>query len=194
MQVEKKKSNGICWHCVLLVVALLLLAGLLVYAALREKPSVSDVTGPVDKELAALHEFPPMEFADSLYYEKAVATYENDAPKDVYYYEKDSLGMPTNKRVHETHYYPGKVKYIDGNLSEGANRDGLWYAYHKNGNVQTMAHYKNGKEDGRYTVYYENGNVRYTGFYKDGKRVGEWKFYNEEEKLVHTKEFGTINN
>jgi hypothetical protein len=189
MQLKEKRPKGICWHCVLLVVALLLLAGLLVYAALREKPVLQNALAPVDPDLAALHEFPSIDFADSLYYEKTVASYEGEEPKDVYYYEKDSLGMPTTKKVHESHYYPGKVLFIDGNLSEGANRDGLWYAYHKNGNVQTMAHYKNGKEDGRYTVYYENGNVRYTGFYKDGKRVGEWKFYDEEEKLMHTKNF-----
>ncbi len=139
-------------------------------------------------ELAALHVFPPIEFADSLYYKKEIVSYKNEKPCDVFYYEKDSLGQPTNVKVHETHYYPEEKVYIDGNIKDN-ERDGLWYAYHKNGNVQTMAHYKNGRPDGLYAVYHENGNVYYTGQYKEGKRTGVWKFYDEKEKLVRTENF-----
>ncbi len=139
-------------------------------------------------DLAELHVFPPIDFEDSLYYKKTVVSYDDESPRDVFYYEKDSLGQPTDVRVHETHFYEGKKKYIDGNISEN-QRDGLWYAYHKNGNVQTMAHYKDGKENGRYTVYHENGNVYYTGYYKNGERVGEWRFYDQNEKLVRTENF-----
>ena len=135
-----------------------------------------------------LHTFPPIEFADSLYYAKTLVSYADETPRDVFYYEKDSVGMPTNVKVHETHYYPGKKKYIDGNIAKD-KRDGLWYAYHKDGKVQTMAHYANGVEEGTYTVYYENGNVHYTGKYSKGKRVGVWYFYDENEKLVKTKDF-----
>ena len=65
----------------------------------------------------------------------------------------------------------------------------MWYAYHPDGKVQTMAHYVNGKEEGRYTVYHPNGAVYYTCEYHQGKRVGTWLFYNEEEQLVGEKNY-----
>lgn len=138
--------------------------------------------------VANLHEFPEIEFNDTLYYAKTLVSYENETPRDVFYYEKDSLGMPTNVKVHETHYYPNNQKYVDGNVAKD-QRDGLWYAYHKNGNVQTMAHYENGVENGTYVVYHENGNVYYTGQYKAGKRVGTWYFFDENEKLINTADY-----
>jgi len=184
--VSHKRRNII----IIVVVAIVIAALVAAFFIARHYGKSADKTPVVTdgSELAELHVFPPIDFADSLYYKKTVVSYEDESPRDVFYYEKDSLGQPTDVRVHETHYYPGEQKYIDGNLSQ-SQRDGLWYAYHKNGNVQTMAHYKNGKEDGRYTVYHENGSVYYTGFYKNGVRVGEWKFYDEKEKLVRTENF-----
>lgn len=182
-KVSHKKRNILIITVLALVLAAI--AILLVWHFLHaNKPAASQEK----EDLTELHVFPPIEFADSLYFKKTVVSYEDESPRDVFYYKKDSLGQPTDVRVHETHYYEGEKKYIDGNLSDN-QRDGLWYAYHKNGNVQTMAHYKNGKEDGRYTVYHENGNVYYTGYYKDGVRVGEWKFYDQNEKLVHKVNF-----
>ena len=187
--IETKTSHK-TRNIILIIVGVLVLAAvatLVVLGIMRHKtPNQNDQTAKED--LLELHVFPPIEFADSLYFKKTVVSYEDESPRDVFYYEKDSLGQPTDVRVHETHFYEGEKKYIDGNLSEN-QRDGLWYAYHKNGNVQTMAHYKNGKENGRYTVYHENGSVYYTGFYEDGKRVGEWKFYDQNENLVRTENF-----
>ncbi len=169
------------------VIALLITIGVCV-AVHFVHPKQNLKAEEVKDDLSALHVFPEIDFVDSLYYKRTLVSYEDESPRDVYYYEMDSLGQATNKKVHETHYYPGNKKYIDGNVRNDA-RDGLWYAYHANGNVQTMAHYKNGKEDGRYVVYYENGNVYYTGFYKNGKRVGVWSFYDQNEKLVRTENF-----
>ncbi len=183
--VSHKRRNVLMVVAALVVAAVALIA--LLWALHKGKDAGTPAT-PDESELSELHQFPLIDFADSLYYKKTVTSYEDESPRDVYYYAKDSLGQPTNIRVHETHYYEGEKKYIDGNLSED-HRDGLWYAYHKNGNVQTMAHYENGKENGRYTVYHENGSVYYTGFYKDGKRVGEWRFYDQNEKLVRTENF-----
>lgn len=187
-QAPKKISDLV----ILLIGAVVLVGSIVVMVILMTSKGSEKEVKPAD-DLSELHVFPPVDFVDSLYYAKTIVSYEDESPKDVFYYEKDSLGMPTNKRVHETHYYPGKIKYVDGNLSEGKNREGLWYAYHKNGNVQTMAHYVDGLEDGRYVVYYENGNVRYTGMYSKGKRVGTWNFYDEHERLVKTEDFNTKN-
>lgn len=188
---EKKNHKFKPSEIVVLILGLLvLIASVVVLVVLMPNKGneKSELTGGAD--LSALHTFPPIDFVDSLYYKKVLVSYNDDeeSPRDVYYYELDSEGQPTDVKVHETHYYQGNKKYIDGNVSEN-ERDGLWYAYHQNGNVQTMAHYRNGKEEGVYAVYYENGSVRYTGQYKAGRRVGVWSFYDENEKLVKTENF-----
>lgn len=180
---------------VILIIGMAVLVASVVLLILEftHKSSVPQVENPeVDVNLSELHNFPPIDFVDSLYYKKVAVSYTSEngdeSPRDVFYYKLDSNGQPTDERVHETHYYPGNRKYIDGNVASDA-RDGLWYAYHKNGNVQTMAHYKNGVEEGRYVVYYENGAVYYTGMYKAGKRVGIWAFYDEQEQLLRTEDY-----
>ncbi len=184
----KKRKRKIAVIVAAAAIAFALLAWLIVALVSRNVTENKTAEKQDSGDLAALHEFPPIEFADSLYYKKNIVSYENEQPRDVFYYEKDSLGQPTNVKVHETHYYPEEKVYIDGNIKNN-ERDGLWYAYHKNGNVQTMAHYRNGQPDGLYAVYHENGSVYYTGQYKAGKRVGVWKFYDEKEKLVRTENF-----
>lgn len=184
--VKVKKSYG---TLVAFIVVTILLAAAIIFGIYRYKNSAEvKLAEQAESVLDSLHNFPPIDFADSLYYKKVLISYDEDSPRDVFYYEYDSLGNPTKNKVHETHYYPGKKKYVDGNVSKD-NRDGLWYAYHENGNVQTKAYYVNGKEDGQYAVYYENGSVRYTGKYKAGKRVGTWFFYDENEKLTKTRNF-----
>ncbi|MCQ2277196.1 MAG: hypothetical protein MJZ87_09680 [Bacteroidales bacterium] len=186
-QKNTKGKSVLSW--LIWVASLIVLVIVVVMCVLHIK---NDPQKKLEQEAAAvldsLHIFPPMDFADSLYYRRVLISYEDESPRDVYFYEKDSLGNPTKNKVHETHYYPDNKKYVDGNVANDT-RDGLWYAYHKDGKVQTMAHYEKGKEEGRYAVYYENGNVRYTGMYKHGKRVGVWYFYDENEKLVKTKDF-----
>ncbi len=193
-QIENQNTaqKGKVSDLVILIIAVVTLVfSIVVMVVLMSKKSDPVPPEATLYKLSELHDFPAIDFADTLYYKKVLTSYsqgEEESPRDVYYYEVDSLGEPTTVKVHETSFYPNASKYIDGNISEN-QRDGLWYAYHKNGNVQTMAHYRQGKEDGRYTVYYENGNVRYTGFYKEGKRVGKWCFYDEEENFVRSEDF-----
>lgn len=148
-------------------------------------------SGSDEAMVKELHTFPPIEFKDSLYQKKVLELNEDETPKVVYYYEKDSLGQPTGIKVHETYLYPGNKTYIEGNVVQ-EKRDGLWYAYYPDGTVQTMAHYVQGKQHGQYTVYYENGNVRYTGKYDMGKRVGKWNFYEEDGRLSQVMDFDTV--
>lgn len=176
------------WHVVALCLLLLLIIAGLVYAAISSKNTRQS---KIDEEKAfidSLHEFPEIEFADSLYANLIIAKYENDNPKVIYYFAVDSLGNPTEERVHETHLYENQQKYVEGNLKSD-NREGLWYAYYPDGTVQTKAFYVDGKEEGRYTVFFPNGNVRYTGEYKSGRRVGEWRFYNEDGELSRIQKF-----
>jgi hypothetical protein len=175
-------------HIVLLVVAFGLIAAALAFLAISNSKGRTKVADDEQAFLDSLHIFPPIEFADSLYYPVVLSKYEDESPKVLVYYEMDSTGAPTSVIAHETHFYENSQKYIDGNRQD-KERDGLWYAYFPDGTVQTKAVYENGKEEGRYTVYYSNGNVRYTGVYKNGEKTGEWRFYNEDGTLARTETF-----
>ena len=186
--MEKETKPFGTQHVVLLIVAFGLLAVALAYLAISNQNQKKQVIADEQAFLDSLHVFPPIDFVDSLYGRVEVNRYEDESPKVVAYYVLDSLGNMTDEIAHETHFYENKQKYIDGNR-DGANRDGLWYAYFPDGTVQTKAFYENGKEEGRYTVFYSNGNVRYTGVYNHGVKTGEWRFYNEDGSLARTQMF-----
>ena len=186
--MEKEAKPFGTLHIVLLILAFGALAAALALTAVSNNHQKRQTVEQEQAFLDSLHVFPPIDFVDSLYGRVAVKSYEDESPKVMVYYELDSLGQPTGKIAHETHFYENHQKYIDGNR-DGENRDGLWYAYHPDGTVQTMAHYVNGKENGRYTVYYPNGNVRYTGEYNMGTKTGEWRFYNEDGTLASKQTF-----
>lgn len=188
-QNKKQQASSSHRNIIAMCAGLLLIAAIVAWALVRNAHNPkAEAEAETAAQLDSLHVFPPVDFADSLYQASVVAAYDDDSPRDVIYYEIDSLGNTTQNKVHETHYYPDKKKYVDGNIHEN-QRDGIWYAYHPNGNVQTMAYYVNGKEEGQYTVYHPNGAVYYTGKYHEGKRVGTWSFYDENEKLVQTQEY-----
>lgn len=175
-------------HVVLLCLSFGLLAAALAGLAISNSHKKSSALTEEQAFIDSLHVFPPIEFADSLYYPAVVDKYDDETPKVVVYYELDSLGNPTSEIAHETHYYDNSQKYVDGNRHD-KERDGLWYAYYPDGTVQTMGIYENGKEQGRYTVYYPNGNVRYTGVYDHGRKIGEWRFYNEDGTYSRSETF-----
>lgn len=189
-----REDKGIrsCWTVVLLCVVLALIGVAIAIGIVRYKRNPQTV---VEKSRSALldslHVFPPLEFADSLYQSRVLMSYDDESPRDVYYYEIDSVGNTTQNVVHEKHFYPSHQEYFEGNVHNG-KREGLWYAYHPNGNVQTMAYYVNGLEEGRYTVYHPNGAVYYTGEYHQGKCVGKWLFYDENEQLVSEKNYDEL--
>ena len=184
---SKRKQN--------IIIAVVIAVFVLAIAAFFLVQNLHKSGKPVREEniLSSLHTFPPIDFNDSLYAKKVLAENEDGTPKVIYFYKKDKVGQPTNEKVHERYLYPGNKKYIDGNIAN-ENRDGLWYAYFKDGTVQTMAHYVNGKENGQYTVYHGNGKVYYTGKFALGKRVGKWTFYDEQERLTKTVDFDEVNN
>ena len=186
MEKETKPFGTV--HIVLLVVLFGLLAAALALLAISNKNEKRQAAEAEQAFLDSLHVFPPIEFADSLYGRVELKHYEDESPKVVVYYELDSVGNPTGEIAHETHFYENHQKYIDGNR-DGDNRDGLWYAYHPDGTVQTKAFYEDGKPNGRYTVYYSNGNIRYTGIYEHGRQTGEWRFYNEDGTLSRTQTY-----
>lgn len=184
---EIKKRSDRSW--LLALAGLLIIVVLAAVIALCAPHQKATLTNGVSSNLSSLHQFPPIERLDSMAMPKTALSYDDKSPRDIYYYALDSLGQPTDEVVYEAHFYPNNKTYYEGNLSN-QEREGLWYAYHQNGNVQTMAYYENGKEQGQYTVYYENGSVMYTGKYDKGERVGVWSFYDPEEKLIRTIDYG----
>ena len=126
---------------------------------------------------------------DSLPGKKVEEMYGDNQAKIVAFYKTDENGQLTDEKYREVYYYDSThYKYIEGNI-EQSRRDGDWYAYHKNGNLCTEAHYVNGKEEGEYKVYHDNGYLYYAGTYKNGLKVGEWKFYNEEGRLIYKQNY-----
>lgn len=109
----------------------------------------------------------------------------DSTPKKVYYYDVDERGMTTDNVNHEIHYYPGKKKHVEGDIKNNL-REGLWYAYFENGNVQTKAFYINGKEHGDYLLYHENGGIYQEGKYDNGICIDKLVIYDEKGKVIKT--------
>lgn len=97
-------------------------------------------------------------------------------PKVVYFYKIDKNGNMTNEKIREVHYFPGKKKYVEGNLKNNL-RDGQWRSYFIDGKVNSEGFYVQGKENGTYKVYRETGKPYYVGHYNMGICDGEWRFY-----------------
>lgn len=126
---------------------------------------------------------------------KVEEMYENNQPKSVAYYKVDENGQLTDEKYREVHYYDSAHhKYTEGNIVNRNQRDGDWFAYHKNGNLCTEAHYVNGQEEGLYKVYHDNGYLYYAGEYRQGQKVGEWKFYDAQGRMMYSQlyENGTL--
>jgi antitoxin component YwqK of YwqJK toxin-antitoxin module len=85
----------------------------------------------------------------------------------------------------ETQYYQDGAKYIEGDYKNG-ERHGKWTAWHSNGNVWSIGHYKKGVEVGLKTVYHENGEKYYEGKVDGERRIGKWTFWDNEGKEIKT--------
>lgn len=70
---------------------------------------------------------------------------------------------------------------ITGTLKNGV-RDGLWTAWHENGNVESEVVYIDGDRHGIMSTWYEDGKLRYTGAYANNEKIGEWIYYDKSGK------------
>jgi len=114
---------------------------------------------------------------------QVVASYNDSTPQVVYYYKLDKDGKPTDEKIGEAYYYENKQEYVSGGLKDG-KRNGKWYAFFRDGSVQTEAFYIDGIEHGAYNVYQENGNPLYKGHYDHGNCDGTWYFYDKNGKEI----------
>ena len=104
---------------------------------------------------------------------------EDDAPQIVFYYKLDEHGNKTQEKIGEAYFYENKQEYVSGGLKDG-NRDGKWYAFFRDGSVQTEAFFVDGKEHGAYNVYREDGKPLFKGHYNYGICDGTWYYYDED--------------
>ena len=72
-----------------------------------------------------------------------------------------------------------KVNFTDSN----GLKQSIWKEYHKNGNIKTIANYKNDTLDSTYTSFYSNGKIEFTSFFEKGVKNGESKYYDEKGQL-----------
>lgn len=123
---------------------------------------------------------------DTLPGKKVEVAYADKQSRVVCFYKVDENGQLTDEKYREVYYYDSThYKYTEGNFVNQTKRDGDWFAYHKNGNLCTEAHYVDGLEEGIYKVYHDNGYLYYAGEYRHGVKIGEWKFYDETGRLIY---------
>jgi len=110
------------------------------------------------------------------------ASYNDSTPQVVFFYKVDNNGNQTTEKIGVAYYYDNKQEYAGGGLKNG-EKDGKWYAFFKDGTVQTDAFYIDGKAHGPYKVYRENGNPHIKGHFDHDICDGTWYFYDETGKL-----------
>jgi antitoxin component YwqK of YwqJK toxin-antitoxin module len=114
---------------------------------------------------------------------EVIAMYTDSIPQVVFYYKLDEKGKHTQEKIGEAYYYENQQQYVGGGFKDG-KREGKWYAFFRDGSVQTEAFYIDGKEHGAYNVYRENGNPYYKGHYDHGNCDGTWTWYDEEGNIT----------
>lgn len=68
------------------------------------------------------------------------------------------LFADNGKKIEEGYYYNGQMY-------------GTWRSYHKNGNLQTIAKFKDGVKHGKWLFYNENGNLIFEVTYERGQKI-----------------------
>jgi len=84
-----------------------------------------------------------------------------------------------------------KVNFINGNgsnISQSSNvpisgRNGFFYYWHENGQLEIEVYYKNGKKDGKFKSWHENGQLEIEVYYKNDLEEGNGKRWYENGQL-----------
>jgi len=114
---------------------------------------------------------------------QVIASYTDSLPQVVYYYKVDEKGNTTQEKIGEAYYYENKQEYVGGGMKDG-KREGRWYAFFRDGSVQTEAFYIDGMEHGAYNVYRENGKPMFKWYYNHGVCDGTWYWYDENGSVT----------
>lgn len=79
-------------------------------------------------------------------------------------------------------FYDNGERRLEGFFRDG-ERHGRWTAWHDDGKLWSVAHYRAGQLHGKQTVYYPSGQKFYEGGFEKGIRKGKWRFWNEQGAL-----------
>jgi len=73
---------------------------------------------------------------------------------------------------------------INLNQYQDNKKDGLWRAYHQNGQLKSEGKYTAGLKEGLHKEWEENGILSVEGYYANGKANGLMKWYHEKGHLA----------
>ncbi|MFO7723378.1 MAG: hypothetical protein R6V49_09190 [Bacteroidales bacterium] len=121
----------------------------------------------------------------SSYSHEVIEQYDDGTAKVIHYYKEKESGKELYKLEE---YYDNGVKRVEGYFS-GNERHGRWNSWHENGQLWSVATYRDGKLHGKQTVYFPSGNKFYEGAFENGLRTGTWTFWDEDGKVVNTREY-----
>ncbi len=79
--------------------------------------------------------------------------------------------------------YKNKI-YQKGYYKDG-KKEGSWYTYYKNGNLNSEMEFKNNRQNGKVSIYYKNGKLQEQGYWKQNRWVGEYKFFFNSGKIKY---------
>ena len=80
----------------------------------------------------------------------------------------------------------------DGNVFKNEsfdNGNGELFDYYEDGNIFSIAKYKNGLLNGMYSEYHTNGKISQSGMYKNGEKSGTWNEYNRRGGEIKRKTY-----
>lgn len=101
--------------------------------------------------------------------------------------QKQTNKVPVVEDYVERYENSNELK-ITGTLKNGV-RDGLWTAWHENGNVESEVLYVDGDRHGMMRTWYEDGKLRYKGAYANNEKIGEWIYYDKSGNEVKRIEY-----
>ncbi len=116
---------------------------------------------------------------------QVVEQYPDGATKTIHYFRKRGQNKVLYKMEE---YYQDGIKKIEGFYRDD-KAHGRWDSWHPNGNLWSVARYKNGQLHGKQTVYYPTGKKFYEGSFENGIRKGTWLFWNEKGEVVNKREY-----
>ena len=73
--------------------------------------------------------------------------------------------------------FTGKVTGQWSGTIKNGKKEGIWTAYHENGQLFVKGTYKDGKSEGIWKYYRDDGQVWHQRKYKDGKKEGCWEYF-----------------
>lgn len=82
--------------------------------------------------------------------------------------------------------------YLDNQLAEKGHfkygkKIGEWKSWHKNGQIQILTRWRNGKQNGSYIKFADNGKLLESGKFKNGRKEGIWIDYLKKDTLKYKK-------